>query len=122
MNIENGALRPDRVLRYKKEMKALLIEVSVPSDFGLNNAEINKVTKYQDLKNEVKRSWKLKSTKIIPVVIGAMGMIKKNLTSGLVACRRIVLEHDAALHTRRLQRHRVAGSSPAEPDCQGGGK
>ena len=34
--------------------------------------------------------------------------------SGLVACRRSVREPDAALHTRCLQRHRVAGSSPAD--------
>ena len=40
VNIENKALRLDIVLRYKKEKKALLIEVSVPRDFGLNNTEI----------------------------------------------------------------------------------
>ena len=56
VNRENKALRPDIRMRYKKEKKALLIEVSVPSDFGVNNAEIKKMTKYQDLKIEVKRS------------------------------------------------------------------
>ena len=49
VNIENQALRPDRVFRYKKKNKALLIEVSEPSDFGVNNTEIKKITKYQDL-------------------------------------------------------------------------
>ena len=39
------------------------------------------MTKYQDLKNEIKRSWKLKGIKIVPpVIIGATGVIKKNLT------------------------------------------
>ena len=57
----------------------LLIEVSVPSDFGLNNAEIKKMTKYQDLKNEVKISWNLNYAKIVPVIIGATRMMKKNL-------------------------------------------
>ena len=42
----------------------LLIEVSVPSDFCLNNTKIKKMTKYQGFKNEVKRSWKLKNAKI----------------------------------------------------------
>ena len=55
---------------------ALLIEVSGPSNVGLNN-EVIKMTKYQDLKNEVKRSWKLKSAKIVPVIIGAMGMKRR---------------------------------------------
>ena len=50
VNIENKALLPDIVLRNKKKKTALLIEISVPSDFGLNNADIKKMTKYQDLK------------------------------------------------------------------------
>jgi len=61
VNKENKALQPAIVHRYKKEKKALLIEVSVLSDFGLNNTEIKKMTKYQDLNNEMKRSWKMKS-------------------------------------------------------------
>ena len=35
------------------------------------------MTKYQDLKNEVKRSWKLKNAKVVPVKGGAMGMMTK---------------------------------------------
>ena len=37
------------------------------------------MTKYQDLKNEVKRSWKLKNTKVVPVIVGVTGMMTKNL-------------------------------------------
>ena len=59
VNMENKALRLDIVLRHKKEKKALLMEGSVSSDFGLNT-QIKKMTKYPDFKNEVKRSWKLK--------------------------------------------------------------
>ena len=42
--------------------------------------EIKKMTKHQDLKNEVRRSWKLKNAKVVPVIVGAMGMMMKNLT------------------------------------------
>ena len=38
------------------------------------------MTKYQDLKNEVKISWKLKNAKVLPVIVGATGMMTKNLT------------------------------------------
>ena len=38
------------------------------------------MTKYQDLKNEVRRSWKLKNAKVVPVRAGATGMMTKNLT------------------------------------------
>ena len=41
---------------------------------------MNKMTKYQDLKNEVKRSWKLKNAKVVPVIAGATGMMTNNLT------------------------------------------
>ena len=75
VKIETKALRPDIVLGYKKEMKALLIEVSVPRHFSLNNVEIKIMTKYQDLRNEVKRDWKIKSTKIVTVIIRLMRMI-----------------------------------------------
>ena len=68
------------VLKHKKEESALLIDVSVLNDFGLNATEIRKMTKCQDLKNEVKRIWKLKKDKIIPVIVGATGMMKKTLT------------------------------------------
>ena len=63
VDIANKALRPDipscSNTKRKKKM-ALLIEVTVPNDFGWNATEIRKMTKYQDLKNEVKRMWKLK--------------------------------------------------------------
>ena len=56
----------------------MLIEVSVPNDFGLTAAEIKKMTKYQDLKNEAKRIWKLKKAEIIPVVVGGYRNDKEN--------------------------------------------
>ena len=80
MDIAKKALRTALVLKHKKEKSALLIEVSVPNDFGLNSTEIRKTTKYQDLKNEVKRMWKLKKAEIIPVIVGATAVIKKTLT------------------------------------------
>ena len=36
--------------------------------------------KYQDLKNEVRRSWNLKNAKVGPVIAGPTGMTTKNLT------------------------------------------
>ena len=79
MNIENEALRPD-IIVTKKEQKALLIEVLIAVMFGLNDAENKKMTKHQDLKNEVRRSWKLKNAKVAPVTAGAAVMMIKNLT------------------------------------------
>ena len=38
------------------------------------------MTKHQDLKNEVRRSWNLKNAKVVPVIAGPTGMMTKNLT------------------------------------------
>ena len=39
------------------------------------------MTKYQDRKNEIKRSWKLKNAKVVPVMMkNFTGTMKKNLT------------------------------------------
>ena len=77
--IEGGAIKPDIVIWNKAEKTAKIIEVTVPNDFGLNRAERHKITKYQDLKNDLKSTWALKEIVIIPVVVGATGVIKKNL-------------------------------------------
>ena len=50
---------------------------------GANATEIRKMTKYQDLKNEVKRSWKLEKSVIIPLIVRDTGMMKKTLTEYL---------------------------------------
>ena len=50
------------------------------------------MTKHQDLKNEVKRSWKLKNAKVVPVIVGAMGMMAKNLTEILKTSLGILLQ------------------------------
>ena len=62
------------------------------------------MTKYQDLKNEVKRSWKLKNSKIVPVIAGATGMMTKNLTE-------ILKTIPGNIITNKLQLEGVWGSS-----------
>ena len=76
--LENAAVKPDIVVWNKKERVATLVEVSVPNDSGLNRAEREKVTKYQGLMYDMKRNWNLREISIIPVIIGATGLMKKN--------------------------------------------
>ena len=76
--LENAALKPDIVIWDKKDRVATLIEVSVPCDSGLNRAEREKITKYQGLMYDMKRNWNLREITIIPVIIGATGLMKKN--------------------------------------------
>ena len=60
------------------------IEVSVPSDYGLNAAERKNVTKYQDLKNDLRQTWELDDIEIVPIIIGATGLLKDNFKDLLI--------------------------------------
>ena len=51
--------------------------VSVPADKKISLKEFQKLSKYEDLEIEVTKMWKLK-TKTIPVITGALCMIKKD--------------------------------------------
>ena len=53
-----------------------MLDVTVPADKNISLKEFQKLSKYKDLEIEVTKMRKLK-TKTIPVVIGALGMIKK---------------------------------------------
>ena len=57
----------------------ITINIGVPNDFGINRAEREKVTKYQDLKNALKEEWGLEDISVIPVIVGATGLMKDNL-------------------------------------------
>ena len=50
--------------------------VCVPNDLRKTEREI--VTKYQDLKNALIVTWNLNSIEVIPVIIGATGVMKDN--------------------------------------------
>ena len=50
--------------------------MKIPTDKNVSVAEFEKLSKYKDLEIEVEKLWHMK-TVTIPVVIGALGMIKK---------------------------------------------
>ena len=53
-----------------------MLDAAVPADKNISLKEFQELSKYKDLEIEVTKMWKLK-TKTIPVVIRALGMIKK---------------------------------------------
>ena len=70
-------VKPDIVIWDKKDQVA----TSEPCDSGLNRAEREKRTKYQSLMYDMKRNWNLRDISIVPVIIGATGLMKKNFKS-----------------------------------------
>ena len=81
--IEGSAIKPDIVIWNKQDKTAKIVEVTVPNDYGLNRAERVKIAKYQDLQSDLRRTWSLKEIYIIPVVVGATGLMKNNLKNYL---------------------------------------
>ena len=78
-HIPNGAVRPDIFLEDKSTRKGYIIDVCVPNDYRMGVQEQEKVSKYQHLKNAIADTYNLNPVDIIPVVMGATGMMKKNL-------------------------------------------
>ena len=50
--------------------------MKIPADKNVSVAEFEKLSKYKDFEIEVEKLWHMK-TVTVPVVIGALGMIKK---------------------------------------------
>ena len=51
-------------------------------DIDVSAKEFEKLSKYKDLQIEVERMWQLK-TSIIPIVVGALGSVKKGIAKHL---------------------------------------
>ena len=73
-----------------------------------NNNEGEKIEKYQDLKREIGRLWGIKHLEVVPVVVGALGVVSKRLDAWLeklgVTIRTGLLQKTALLGTARILR------------------
>ena len=95
---EIKANRLEIVIKDKQEKSCLLIDMSIPTEKNTTVKVTEKLSKYKDLEIEIERMWGMKTT-TIPVVIGALGLIKKKawrntpnksqVTSKLVNYRRL---------------------------------
>jgi hypothetical protein len=75
---EIKANRPDIIIKNKEEKTCLMIDMTVPSERNVTIKELEKLSKYKDLEIEISRMWEMKTT-TIPIVVGALGLIKKGL-------------------------------------------
>ena len=75
LNIDVDTLRSPN-LNNKYNNARLALVTAIPSDNNTSTKVSEKRSKYKDLEIEITRMWQMK-TEIIPVVIGALGVIKK---------------------------------------------
>jgi len=81
---EVTANRTDIIIKNKKEKTCTLIDVAIPADRNAVQKEAEKKLKYKSLCIEIQRMWNLKCT-IIPVIIGATGIVTRSLRKNLEA-------------------------------------
>ena len=102
--------RPDIILHDAEKGECLIIDVAIPADKNIADKEVEKITKYAELKVEISRMWGYSAAKVevIPIVIGALGSIPKKLTHFLeqldIRTDMRVLQKSALLGTAHILR------------------
>ena len=71
--------RPDIVVLKKASKVCQIIDVACLFNTRKAENEREMIDHYQDLKVEVQKMWNCKSVSVVPVVIGALGAVTKNL-------------------------------------------
>ena len=72
------ARRPVMVIIDKSKYECKIIDFTCPSDSRIEGREKDKMKGYDDLKRELKKIWDM-PMKVIPVVVGALGITPKKL-------------------------------------------
>ena len=66
------ARKPDVVLIDKRTKEVKLIDIAIPGNKRVKDKEIEKREKFQMLKEEVQRLWKITFVTVLTVVIGTV--------------------------------------------------
>ena len=103
--------KPDIVVIEKKTNKCFIIDVANPGDHNLEKKKAEKLENYAELRVEVARMWN-KDTVVIPVIIGALGSIPKDLNMFLdkldIKYELDILQHSVLLGTANILRKVLA--------------
>ena len=72
------ARRRDIVFTDKKEREVVIIDAAILGDERVKDKELEKLEKYQLLKDEIAKVWRMRKVVVVPVVIGALGAVSVN--------------------------------------------
>ena len=101
------ARRPEVVVE-KENNKVIIVDIASSWDHRVYEKEGEKNEKYQDLKRKIGRPWGTWHLEVVPVVIGALGVVSNRLDAWLeklgVTIRTGVLQETALLSTARILR------------------
>ena len=84
------------------------IDVSIPGDDRVKDNELEKLEKYQLLKDETVKVWRMRKVIVVPVVIEALGAVSVNFKEHMkrigVNARLEVIQKIALLGTTKILR------------------
>ena len=96
--------KPDIVVIDKIEKKCLIIDIAIPGDNRIMKKEEEKLEKYEELRQEIIRLWKMKKVIVVPIVIGALGVVTSKINDWLQKL-------DISVRVEHLQKTALLGSS-----------
>jgi hypothetical protein len=100
--------RPDIVVVDKSERYCFLIDIAIPGDDRVGKKEDEKIEKYEELRQEISKIWKMKKVIVVPVVVGALGVVSKKLDEWIekldVNIKIELIQKTALLGTARILR------------------
>ena len=74
--------RPDVVVIGREENTGYIVDFAIPMDHHIKEKEEEKIDKYMDLQDEVRRQFRVKIV-IVPIVLGALGTVPETLSKSL---------------------------------------
>ena len=100
------ARRLDLVFTDKKKREVVIIDVAIPGDDRVKDKELEKLEKYQQLKDEIAKVWCMWKVIVVTVVIGAVEAISVNFKEYMkligVNLRLEVIQKTALLATAKI--------------------
>ena len=75
--------RPDITLWDKKQRRVYLIDFAVVNNNNLQSTYNTKISKYQDIAEEIKALWQVQSVTIVPIIISTTGVVPITLRQDL---------------------------------------
>ena len=102
-----AANRPDMVLLDHEDKTMWVFEMSCPAENNIKHKEEEKITKYQPLMFELRKTYRQYDLRFIPLIIGVMGGIHSNLPDHL---RRLRLLHNTNWIVMEMQKAVILGT------------
>ena len=100
------ARRSDIVVIDEKKGVCMIVDIAVPADRKVEEKEIEKIEKYQDLKRKIERMCGIRKVEVVPVVIGAIGSVTKGFDRWIekldIQCNVTDMQKTALLGTARI--------------------